>query len=209
MKKRLKKAIAIILTAAMAMSVGMPAFAAEDDGKLRTIKVTKEFIENNDTITITPGEEICLEYENGEKTILGAKLNTAKSLNDRSEIVPYEILAGTVIFYQKYYNTDTKQYEIQVDVPLKFHYRSGAIIYTSVNIEAYPLPSEGTAILTNNCSASKTAQGENYITVRGIVDFKYENFYQNSSYAINSEITGTVTINEAAQIIISTNYLHR
>ncbi len=207
MKKSFSKVITTILIMAMAMFIGLPAFAQESNENVcRTVTVTEEMLKNNVNIALMPGEEICLEYENGEKVILGARLESVES---RSLISPYQILAGKVIFYQKYYCTSSDQYEVQVDVPVNFHYTNNRIIFNSVGIEAKSLHENETNIAIDNCTASKTAQGENYVSVQGNVNLKYENIYAGNFFELDRVITGTITINEDAQIIISTDYLNR
>lgn len=207
MKKRFKKAITVILIMAMAMSISLPAFAQESNETVcRAVTVTEEMLKNNANIELIPGEEICLEYENGDKVILGARLESVES---RSSVSPYQILAGKVIFYQQYYCSSSGRYEVQVDVPVNFHYTNNRIIYNSVGIEAKSLHEDETFITLDNCTARKTAQGENYVSVHGDVYFKYENIYDGNFFLIDREITGTITINEDAQIVITTDYPNR
>ena len=79
MRKTMKKIIATVLTAAMAMSVGMPAFAADntiatDEASIFQTEAFQDFQENGlPSLTLSDGEETCITYEDGSAIMIDRK----------------------------------------------------------------------------------------------------------------------------------------
>ncbi len=195
MRKTMKKIIATVLTAAMAMSVGMPAFAADntiatDEASIFQTEAFQDFQENGlPSLTLSDGEETCITYEDGSAIMIGVVQESSPCINNGGEQIlrdPSGIMYnGKTIVYADFYNDIAGKREFRVNLEANYQYGSYKIIMNNANISLSHIPAY--TEITNNSSYATYCVDPDYIaTVRGTVNVSYNDTLDGTSFTINN-----------------------
>lgn len=189
MKKTMKKIIAAVLTAAMAMSVGMPAFAADEASIFQT-EAFQDFQENGlPSVTLSDGEETCITYKDGSAIMIGVMQESSPCINNADEQIlrdPSGIMYnGKTIVYADFYNDIVGKREFRVNLEANYQYGSYKIIMNNANISLSHIPAY--TVISNNDSYATYCVDPDYIaTVHGNVNVTYRDTLDDTSFTINN-----------------------
>ncbi len=178
MKKKMKKIIAIVLTATMVMGVSIPAFAEEavNNENIFQTEAFQNFQENGlPLVTLSNGEEKCISYDDGSFVIMGVLQEECFSKEQVTRDPSDIMYNGTTTIYGDFYrrlDSGGSKKEFRVLLTAKYKYGAYKLEIESVSSSVVDIGND-VVITSDRSAANYTMASTAKANIYCYVDIQY------------------------------------